>query len=179
MKKVVIALLLIVAPCLVGVPHLVGQSGGEVRLDDPAEANAYNNAVGQSDPKAQGAALDAFLSQYPNSKVKNSALETMMNDYTRAGDVPKAMDAATRLVAADPNNLDGLASLVFFKRATAGDKPDPATLDQISQYAQKGLTAPKGMDVSLDTYNKQKAAAVPIFHGALGFVAFTKNSRLS
>jgi hypothetical protein len=174
MKKVVIALLLIVAPCLVGVPHLVAQSGGEVKLDDPAEANAYNNAIGQADPKARAAALDGFLTQYPNSKVKNSALETMMNDYAQSGNVPKAIDAASRLVAAEPNNLDGLASLVFYKRATAGDKPDAATLDQISQYAQRGLSAPKSMDVSMDTYNKQKAAATPIFHGALGFVAFQK-----
>jgi hypothetical protein len=136
MKKVVIALLLIVAPCLVGVPHLVAQSGGEVKLDDPAEANAYNNAIGQADPKSRAAALDAFLTQYPNSKVKDSALETMMNDYSQAGNVPKAMDAAARLVALEPNNLDGLASLVFYKRATAGDKPDAATLDQISHCSQ-------------------------------------------
>ena len=40
-------------------------------IKDPAEYNAYVAAVQQKDPQAKISGLEAFLTQYPNSVMKN------------------------------------------------------------------------------------------------------------
>src|SRR5208337_171463 len=50
-------------------------------IKDPAEYNAYVNAIQQSDPNAKISALEAFVTQYPNSIMKNQALEILMGTY--------------------------------------------------------------------------------------------------
>ncbi len=45
-------------------------------IKDPAEYNAYVGAIQQKDPAAQISGLEAFLAQYPNSVMKEDALET-------------------------------------------------------------------------------------------------------
>ena len=47
-------------------------------IKDPAEYNAYVAAVGQKDANAKVSAFEAFISQYPNSVMKNQALEILM-----------------------------------------------------------------------------------------------------
>src|SRR6267154_1796080 len=47
-------------------------------IKDPAEYNAYVGAVQQTDPNAKISGLEAFLAQYPNSVMKNQALEILM-----------------------------------------------------------------------------------------------------
>src|SRR5271170_1974855 len=42
-------------------------------IKDPAEYNAYVAASGQKDPSAQISGFEAFLTQYPNSIMKNQA----------------------------------------------------------------------------------------------------------
>src|SRR5579859_4487328 len=71
-------------------------------IKDPAEYNAYVAAVQQKDPNAKISGLEAFLTQYPNSVMKNQALELLMGTYQQAGNVKKATDTATKLVAANP-----------------------------------------------------------------------------
>ena len=73
----------------------------------PAEYNAYNSAIGQTDPKAKAAALEAYLTAYPQSAVKAAVLEQLMLAYS-AFDPAKTLDAADRLLQVDPNNLRGL-----------------------------------------------------------------------
>src|SRR5258706_4965390 len=43
-------------------------------IKDPAEYNAYVNAIQTTDPNAKAASLEAFLQQYPNSVMKSDAL---------------------------------------------------------------------------------------------------------
>src|SRR5919108_4230252 len=50
-------------------------------IKDPAEYNAYVGAVQQSDPAAKVSGLEAFLQQYPNSVMKEDALELLMVAY--------------------------------------------------------------------------------------------------
>ena len=57
-----------------------GQAQGPV-IKDPAEYNAYVAAVQQKDPNAKISGLEAFLTQYPNSVMKNQALELLMGAY--------------------------------------------------------------------------------------------------
>ncbi len=54
-------------------------------IKDPAEYNAYVAALQQTDPNAKISGLEAFLTQYPNSVMKNQALELLMGTYQQAG----------------------------------------------------------------------------------------------
>ena len=67
-------------------------------IKDPAEYNAYVAAIGQTDPNAKISALEAFLTQYPSSIMKNQALEVLMGAYQASNNIKKTMDAATRLM---------------------------------------------------------------------------------
>src|SRR6202043_480065 len=88
-------------------------------IKDPAEYNAYVGAVQQNDPAAKISGLEAFLAQYPNSVMKTQALEILMGTYQQTGNQAKTLDAATKLVQADPNNVRALALLAYLKRTMA------------------------------------------------------------
>src|SRR6201998_3171466 len=85
-------------------------------IKDPAEYNAYVAAVQQKDPNAKISGLEAFLTQYPNSVMKNQALEILMGAYQQANNAKKTMETATKLVTADTCNERGLALLAYFDR---------------------------------------------------------------
>ena len=86
-------------------------------IKDPAEYNAYVGAVQQTDPAAKISGLEAFLTQYPNSVMKEDALELLMGTYQQAGNQAKVIDAANRLLAANPDNARGLVLLAYNERA--------------------------------------------------------------
>src|SRR6202158_234770 len=50
-------------------------------IKDPAEYNAYVGAVQQTDPNAKISGLEAFLTQYPNSVMKEDALALLMGNH--------------------------------------------------------------------------------------------------
>src|ERR1039458_2541945 len=50
-------------------------------IKDPAEYNAYVGAAQQTDAAAKVSGLEAFVTQYPNSVVKEDALELLMGAY--------------------------------------------------------------------------------------------------
>src|SRR5579863_5920826 len=78
-------------------------------IKDPAEYNAYVAAIGQKDPSAKISGLEAFLTQYPNSVMKNQALEILMGTYQQANNPKKTMETATKLVTVDTCNVRALA----------------------------------------------------------------------
>src|SRR5215510_4917372 len=47
-------------------------------IKDPAEYNAYMTALNTTDPAGKGQAMEAFITQYPNSIVKTEAMEQAM-----------------------------------------------------------------------------------------------------
>src|SRR5712675_2318146 len=47
-------------------------------IKDPAEYNAYIGAFGQQDPAAKISGFEAFITQYPNTVMKEEALEQLM-----------------------------------------------------------------------------------------------------
>ena len=98
-------------------------------IKDPAEYNAYVAAVQQKDASAKISGLEAFLTQYPNSVMKNQAMELLMTSYQQTGNTKKTMETATKLVQADPCNVRALTLLAFYDRALAqnGD-PNAAQL---------------------------------------------------
>ena len=85
--------------------HPASQSAAPV-IKDPAEYNAYVAAIQQKDPTAKISGLEAFLTQYPNSVMKEDALETLMGAYQAKGDRTKAQEYGKK--AAEFNSLPQL-----------------------------------------------------------------------
>ncbi len=85
-------------------------------IKDPAEYNAYMTALNTTDPAAKGAAMEAFVAQYPNSIVKLDALEQARSAYQQAKNLPKVEELAKKILQIDPNNVRALAIVVFMER---------------------------------------------------------------
>jgi hypothetical protein len=148
-------------------------------IKDPAEYNAYMAAVQATDPNQKSASLEGFLNQYPNSVMKNDALEMLMGTYQQTGNVQKVTDTAQKLLQADPKNTSALAVLSFLLKAKiqTQDANNPQALQadaqQAQQYAQAGLqaleTQPPPEGATPDAIAKRKAQLAGIFNGTLGF----------
>src|ERR1700721_4579610 len=82
-------------------------TSGGVQMS-PAEYKAYNDAISTTDPKAKAAALEAYLTAYPQSAVKADVLQQLMAIYISVPVSAKTLDAADRLLQVDPNNLAAL-----------------------------------------------------------------------
>jgi hypothetical protein len=137
-------------------------------IKDPAEYNAYVAAMGQKDINAKISGMEAFLTQYPNSVMKNQALEILMGAYQQAGNVKKTMETATKLVTADTCNVRGLALLAYFDRVLAqgGDPNAKQLLVDGKKYGQQGLDClPKVTDPDL---LKNKSQMEGIFNSVIG-----------
>jgi tetratricopeptide (TPR) repeat protein len=143
-------------------------------IKDPAEYNAYVSAVQQTDPNAKISGLESFLQQYPNSVMKVDALELLMAAYQQSGNAQKMIDAANRVLQADPNNLRALALLTYTYRSQA-EQGNASAAPQAAKYGQQGLDAlqraakPEGMSDA--DFDKLKTQTSVIFNGAVGFAA--------
>jgi tetratricopeptide (TPR) repeat protein len=177
MKKLVLASAMALASvALVASPALRAQdNSGQITISDPAEFNAYQNASTQSDPAAKATALEGFLTQYPNSVVKKAVLDQLVDSYQAANNPDKALDAATRLLQLDPNNMKATFIAVYLKKANCqksvdpatGDSKDPQTCGDAAALATKGLAAQKPAGVADADWKKMTDAAFPIFHSAI------------
>ncbi len=137
-------------------------------IKDPAEYNAYVGAVQQSDPAAKISGLEAFLTQYPNSVMKEDALELLMGTYQQANNQAKVIDTANRLLSANPNNARALVLLAYNERATQ-------KWADAKQHAERGLQAldkmPKADNVSEADFAKQKTQLAGLLNSVAGFSA--------
>ena len=92
MNKAVVASLLAVSG-MVGVARIAAAqsqvnlgsnaqaTSGGVQMS-PAEYKAYNDAITQTAPQAKAAALEAYLTAYPQSAVKADTLQLLMATYS-------------------------------------------------------------------------------------------------
>ncbi|HEY3988160.1 MAG TPA: hypothetical protein VGM02_02595 [Acidobacteriaceae bacterium] len=177
MKKVALASLLAIATSMLCTTPIAlaqaaaGSGGQQITIKDPAEYNDYSNAISQSSPAAKASAIEAFLTKYPNSVVKEEMLEQLMAAYQAQNNMDKTVDAAGRLLQIDPNNLRALAITVYIKKAQAAQKSTPADqqplLDEAAADAQKGLAAPKPANMPDADFQKLKATIDPIFYSAI------------
>ena len=145
-------------------------------IKDPAEYNAYVGAVQQQDANAKISGLEAFLTQYPNSVMKEDALEVLMGAYQQTNNQAKMLDTAQRVLQANPNNLRALALLAYVKRAQAEAGQNPQqNLADAAQYANRGLealkTATKPEGTSDADFEKLKTQMSVIFNGTAGIAA--------
>jgi hypothetical protein len=187
MKKVVVASLLAVASVAavtrvavaqtqVNLGANAQQAGGGVTLS-PAEYNDYTAAIGQSSPQAAAPALEAYLTKYPQSQVKDDVLQRLMIAYS-SFDPTKALDAADRLLQVDPNNIRAFTIETFLRLQAVDQIQDPAAkqaaLDKAAEYGQKGLAATKPAAMSQADFDQVKAAGSPVFHRAIATAALGK-----
>jgi tetratricopeptide (TPR) repeat protein len=153
------------------------QPAPKKEIKDPAEYNAYVNAIQQTSPQAKAQGLEAFLQTYSNSVMKEDALEQLMVAYQQANDAQKTIDTAGRVLQANPNNIRALALLAYNYRATAsqGGPQMQQNLQQAQQYGQRGLQAlsnmPKPDGMSDADFTKLHNETGAIFDGAVGFAA--------
>ncbi len=149
-------------------------------IKDPAEYNAYVNAVQQSDPHAKAASLESFLQTYPNSVMKTDAMELLMGAYQQAGDAAKTVATAQRILQGDPNNVRALALLAYNARAQAEIGGQAAAVGDAAKYGQQGLQAMSSFQkpdgVSDADFAKQKAQLTAVFAGAAGFAALQQKN---
>jgi tetratricopeptide (TPR) repeat protein len=139
-------------------------------------------AVQATDPNQKAQSLEGFISQYPNSVMKEDALEALMRTYQQLNNVDKTMEAANRVLQANPNNETALALLSYLHRVRAQSLQGAAAtqeLQQARQFGEKGLQAlpnyqkPEGMsDVD---FAKLKDSLAGIFNGSVGIAALQSN----
>ena len=173
MKKFVLASVLAIASSTIcAVPCAFAQD--QITIKDPAEFNAYQNAVGTSAPAAKAAALEDFLTKYPNTVVKNQVLTALLLAYQQANDSANLLKTAKRVLDIDPTNLRAALVYVYLTKQQATAKTNPAEaqplLDDAAAVAQKALaaTAPSpASGVSPEDFAKLKTATTPIFQSAI------------
>jgi hypothetical protein len=166
MKKIVLATVMALASLSVfSAPMLRAQDS--IVIKDPAEYNTYTNAIGQTDPKAKAAALESFLTAYPQSVVKSAVLDSLIDTYQALQDSDHALSAASRLIQADPNNMKAIFISVFIKKGQCAKTSDTQTCDDAATLAQKGLAAPKPAATSADDWKKLTGGTYPVFHSAI------------
>ena len=177
MKKLVFASAMALASMsLVSTPALRAQDTGQITIQDPAEFNAYQNAITQTDPGQKSTALEGFLQAYPQSVVKKAVLDQLIDLYFQMNQPDKASSAATRLLQADPNNIKAALAFVFVKKQqcgasldASGASTDPQACDDAGTQAQKGLAIAKPAAMSDSDWKNLTATAFPAFHSAIAF----------
>jgi hypothetical protein len=145
-------------------------------IKDPAEYNAYVNAIQTADNNAKAASLEAFLQQYPNSVMKPDALEALMAAYQASGNTAKTVDAAQRILQADNCNVRALALLAYLTRSSAeAGQNTQQNAQQAGENGRRGLqclaTAKPAEGQSAADFDKFKNQLQEIFAGSAGFSA--------
>ena len=177
MKKLVFASAMALAGMsLVSAPALRAQGGSDqITIQNPAEFNAYQQASTQSDPAAKAAALEQFLTTYPQSVVKNAVLDQLMDAYQALNQPDKALSAATRLLQVDPNNPKATFLSVYLDTSACKKDVDPKTgnltdaqpCDNAAALATKGLTIPKPAGTPDNQWTQMTAAMYPVFDSSI------------
>ena len=178
MKKLVLASAMALASiALVASPMLIAQASNsdQITISNPAEFNAYQNAITQTEPAAKASALENFLTQYPQSVVKKAVLDQLIDTYQQMNQPDKTLSAASRLLQLDPNNMKAIFISVYLKKnecqrnidPSSGDSKDPQTCNDAAALAQKGLSMPKPAGASDADWKKITDASFPLFHSTI------------
>ena len=181
MRKFLQTMLIALTAIALAAPALAQAPGQKKEIKDPAEYNSYVGATQQTNPQAKISGLLDFLQRYPNSVVREDALEHLMTAYQQTGDAPKAMETVARLLEASPNNLRALAVMAYSKRqaALAGQDAakNAADAEEMGQRGLKtlaGAAKPEGM--SDPDWAKLKQQYSLVFNSAVGFGELQKKN---
>jgi hypothetical protein len=152
------------------------QGGGAIKIADQAEYNAFDTAFKTPDPAARGAALEAFVQQYPNSTAKEAALEEAMKAYQAANNQAKMLEVSGKLLQVNPNHILALFVRTYLLQDLANKGQNTqANLAEASQLAQRGLAAlpnyQKPESMAPQDFENQKKLFANIFNGVIGQAA--------
>ncbi len=145
------------------------------------EYDAFNAMAGEKDADKQIALAQAFIQKFANSDFIGNAYTVEMEDYYKLGKTDQAIDAAKKVMAANPNNLDALAflSYVFPFKYNKADADAATQLTQAQTNAQHGLELvqklPKPANVTQEAYDQYVKSKRALFNGTLGFVGLQQN----
>jgi hypothetical protein len=168
MKKFVLASVFALTSLgFVTAPALRAQDSDQITIKDPVEFNAYTSATSVTDAKAKAAAIESFLQTYPQSVVKKSLLDTLIDTYQSVGDLDKTVSAAGRLIVLDPSNLRAVVISVYIKKNQGARTQDAQTLDDAAALAQRGLAIVKPAKTTDEDWKKNTSTAYPLFHSAI------------
>ena len=175
MKNLVFAFVMVLTGIsFVSVPLLRAQDS--ISIKDPAEFNAYQTASTQTDPAAKAAALESFLQAYPQTPVKNSILDILIQTYEQLNQPAQILSAATRLLQVDPTNVQAILVSVHVKKAQCGQNldasgvsTDPQICDDSAALAQEGLTVAEPASIADADWKSLTGLAYPVFHSAIAF----------
>jgi tetratricopeptide (TPR) repeat protein len=159
-----------------GQPPAAGESQANIPtsqkvIKDPAEYNAYITALNTTDPAAKGAAMEAFVAQYPNSIVKIDALEQAMNAYQQANNQQNVEQTARQILTIDPNHVRALAIVVYLERGQIKDAATGAKARADAEHGLQELGNWKPTDVSGAEMEKLRNQMTGIFAGTAAFGA--------
>ena len=182
MKKLLVVLVLVFMVAVVATAQQSQGGSAQPQIKDPAEYNAYMGAINATDPNMKASSLESFLQSYPNSVMKTDALELLMRTYQQLGNVQKTVDAANRVLQADPNNVTALALLSYLDRLKAqSGGPDAAqALTEAKQFGDRGLQAlqtyKKPENMSDADFAKLKDQLAGIFDSSVGMADLQGNN---
>ena len=146
------------------------------QITDAAEYNAYVAAINEQNPARKIQLLDEFLAKYPNTVVKEDALELKLVTQQQAGQPFE--QAARRILEINPNNFRSLLVLSFLFVQTPLGEQDPQYQQKLSDaeaLAKRGMEqlaiVPRPENVSEADYQKSKNLAAATFHQVVGLVS--------
>jgi len=150
-------------------------------LKDHAEYDAYASAVKIKDPAERATALEAFAQKYPRSVALAQALTEALAAWQEAGNRDQVVDAARRLLVAQPANIRAMAIVVALDRAKAAqlDHVDAGLLNEICQFSTGGLNQlpiwqkPAGMTDA--QFTALRNSMTVIFNAGAGTCALSQN----
>jgi len=140
------------------------------------EYDAYMAMANEKDPNKRLQLAEAFLQKYANSDFKEGAYVIEMQTYRQQQQTDKAIDAAHKVLQANPDNPDALSYLCFvFPFMYKADAPDhDAQLSEAEANAKHGLEVvqklQKPANAPQDQFNQAVKGLRDIFNGSIGFV---------
>jgi len=160
-----------------------GQKGGPVvtKPENDAYKAIYNAQqalkTGNGDPMKLVDLSEAFVAKFPMSYYAGPVYAMLTEAYLNAGQTDKMIEAGTKALELNPDNVDVLAIMAWaIPRRTNGTGPDATQqLQKAQTYAHHGLDLimtmekPAGMSDSDFEANKNESSAM--CHDGLGVVA--------
>lgn len=152
-----------------------GQEQQKKQITDPAEHNAYVAIFSETDPGRRLKLLDDFLAKFPNTVMKEEALEFKMVAMLQVGQNPDLV--ARQLLQVNPNSLRALILVANIFNQTPLAETDPAfnqKLTEAEQIAQRGLRQLPNFqpaNVSAEDLDKTRKGAESTFRQTVGIVA--------
>jgi tetratricopeptide (TPR) repeat protein len=160
---------------------LVVAAASAIAQNSPSESEqvAYETAIHRKQVQTRTKGLELFLKNFPNSTLKERALESLADAYYQSGDIQKEQVTFERLFKVNPDNLRGLelkAQLMQFMLfgCDSGDcEQEQMSLADHGFRVLRSVSRPKYLSDA--EFGHQKAAAAFAFHHLAGVAALMQH----